>query len=98
MIAAVVVAAPGASSSDAGPLYACTVCGAPWSYRAVRHVARCRDCGGGLRRLEESAAPARRQAVRGSVGALDAGPRAAPVVAGEVADGGDVDETTGSPR
>ena len=30
--------------------YNCTVCGAVWSYEAVRHVACCRDCGSGLLR------------------------------------------------
>ena len=28
--------------------YHCTVCGASWSYEAVRHLACCRDCGSGL--------------------------------------------------
>ena len=30
--------------------YRCTVCGVLWSYEAVRHLACCRDCGGGLLR------------------------------------------------
>ena len=30
--------------------YHCTVCGVIWSYRAVRHLACCRDCGSGLLR------------------------------------------------
>ncbi len=28
--------------------YHCPVCGATWSYEAVRHLACCRDCGSGL--------------------------------------------------
>ena len=32
------------------PYYRCAHCGATWSYRAVRYVARCRDCGSGLTR------------------------------------------------
>jgi DNA-directed RNA polymerase subunit RPC12/RpoP len=33
------------------PRYRCTTCGVIWSYRAVRHTARCRDCGRGLARV-----------------------------------------------
>lgn len=50
------IAAAGLVAADGrciAPLYGCTLCGASWSYRAVRHVARCPDCGGGLRRAEE---------------------------------------------
>jgi hypothetical protein len=34
-------------------LYRCTLCEADWTYEAVRHVARCRACGGSLRRHED---------------------------------------------
>jgi ribosomal protein L37AE/L43A len=34
------------------PTYHCDHCGTTWSYRAVRYVARCRDCGNGLVRDE----------------------------------------------
>jgi len=60
MIATEVVLA--AEAPGSGPLYGCTMCGASWPYRAVRNVARCRDCGGGLQRVEEPAEPARRSA------------------------------------
>jgi DNA-directed RNA polymerase subunit RPC12/RpoP len=30
------------------PTYRCPRCGATWTYRAVRNLARCRDCGSGL--------------------------------------------------
>ena len=32
--------------------YRCALCDARWSYAAVRHLARCRDCGGGLVRAK----------------------------------------------
>jgi DNA-directed RNA polymerase subunit RPC12/RpoP len=35
------------------PVYRCEACDARWTYLAVRHVARCRDCGSGLVRVEE---------------------------------------------
>jgi hypothetical protein len=42
--------------------YHCTVCGASWSYEAVRHLACCRDCGSGLLRdLGDDAVVAPRQ-------------------------------------
>jgi hypothetical protein len=34
------------------PTYHCGHCGTTWSYRAVRYVACCRDCGGGLVRTD----------------------------------------------
>lgn len=34
------------------PTYHCDHCGTTWSYRAVRYVACCRDCGGGLVRTD----------------------------------------------
>jgi hypothetical protein len=36
------------SSPAREPEYLCGACGTTWAYRAVRHTARCRDCGGGL--------------------------------------------------
>lgn len=42
------------AASTEAPSYRCTVCDARWSYRAVRHVACCRDCGSGLRRVASS--------------------------------------------
>jgi len=38
-------------------VYRCTLCEADWTYEAVRHVARCRACGGSLRRRENPPAP-----------------------------------------
>ncbi len=37
------------------PNYHCAHCGTTWSYRAVRYVARCRDCGSGLTRTPSTA-------------------------------------------
>jgi hypothetical protein len=39
-----------------GAVYRCTVCEEDWPYEAVRHLARCRACGGGLRRWAEGPA------------------------------------------
>jgi predicted nucleic acid-binding Zn-ribbon protein len=44
-----VVLAPAAT-----PVYRCTECDARWAYGDVRHIARCRDCGGGLVRATEA--------------------------------------------
>jgi rRNA maturation endonuclease Nob1 len=38
------------------PEYRCMACGARFSFDAVRHIARCRDCGSGLWREPEGAA------------------------------------------
>jgi hypothetical protein len=36
------------STTAVSATYRCTLCGGHWSYDAVRFLARCRDCGGGL--------------------------------------------------
>ncbi|MGO9887890.1 MAG: hypothetical protein ACLP0L_08285 [Solirubrobacteraceae bacterium] len=46
-------------------VYRCTLCEADWTYEAVRHVARCRACGGSLRRREDPPAPSTAPVRRG---------------------------------
>jgi DNA-directed RNA polymerase subunit RPC12/RpoP len=54
-LAQTAAAAAAPERDPATPEYRCGTCGTAWSYRAVRHVARCRDCGGGLVREEPAA-------------------------------------------